>query len=38
VVENINDLVVDVGGAGSTVGTGGMVTKLTAVRPVLTVR
>jgi glutamate 5-kinase len=32
VVENINDLNVDVGGAGSSVGTGGMVTKLTAAR------
>lgn len=32
VVENINDLDVDVGGAGSSVGTGGMVTKLTAAR------
>lgn len=32
VVENINELDVDVGGAGSSVGTGGMVTKLTAAR------
>mmetsp|Transcript_9113 Transcript_9113/g.22808 ORF Transcript_9113/g.22808 Transcript_9113/m.22808 type:complete len:407 (+) Transcript_9113:117-1337(+) len=32
VVENINDLHVDVGGAGTNVGTGGMVTKLTAAR------
>jgi glutamate 5-kinase len=32
VVENINELEVDVGGAGSSVGTGGMVTKLTAAR------
>ena len=32
VVENINELNVDVGGAGSSVGTGGMVTKLTAAR------
>jgi len=31
-VENINDLDVDVGGAGTSVGTGGMVTKLTAAR------
>jgi len=31
-VENINDLDVDVGGAGSSVGTGGMITKLTAAR------
>ena len=31
-VENINELDVDVGGAGSSVGTGGMVTKLTAAR------
>ena len=30
VVENINELDVDVGGAGSSVGTGGMVTKLLA--------
>jgi glutamate 5-kinase len=32
VVDNINDLNVDVGGAGTSVGTGGMVTKLTAAR------
>ena len=31
-VENINELDVDLGGAGSSVGTGGMVTKLTAAR------
>ena len=31
-MENINELDVDVGGAGSSVGTGGMVTKLTAAR------
>ena len=31
-MENINDLDVDVGGAGTSVGTGGMVTKLTAAR------
>ena len=32
VVENINELDVDLGGAGSSVGTGGMITKLTAAR------
>ncbi len=31
-VENINELDVDLGGAGSSVGTGGMITKLTAAR------